>query len=468
MASKPKRSYLDSLQSVNDISTLIDALSGLSGGLSAFPPESLPFLESGFPSGDIRLDKLFSNIRVAIPPETARQMAELDRIRARLCGAFRKAGDDASVTRANRLNTCNDAYMIAQHVEEPRSVLVPYTCHQRYCPACARAASMKTWCRLHGYHSLFPQRVRQWNLKWITLTIVNPAYGNLRTSLLSMLKAFKNLKRPQNSTLFKSYIKGYLWNAEVSINLRARTWHPHIHLLVDAEYVPWTVLKHAWQTALSAQGLQGDAKVGEAYVLEQGKKIPLRNPTPAQAAKALLEVTKYVFKPFEIDRTPTTCVVELAEALHDQRLHGSDRTGTLSAPPPQKTVDYAILGGLGKMLGNYESPYWTDTEFQRELTNAMFTAHGALPVLARRYTHARYLIQGSFGPESVAEQSPSNTRPCRQPEQSPQLKPEHRPDASGRPKTRVRAKSTRASRQLERARNDLIGLPVSHAQSPRH
>jgi hypothetical protein len=104
---------------------------------------------------------------------------------------------------------------------QSRSVAVPIGCNHRLCPLCNafRAEHYRSRVR-----SLFEDIA---NPQLLTLTVPNcqrltsETIRVLRTRLRSFLR------------LHKGFLLGGVYSIEITFNREARTWHPHIHALVD-------------------------------------------------------------------------------------------------------------------------------------------------------------------------------------------------------------------------------------------
>lgn len=355
--------YLEALRQIRAGSALFASLGLPPNFLDSLTPEHIQCLKDGASTGDPRLDTAFRDIRRVIAPENAGNIASADRQRQFLMRVFFSSGSREDSKRRSRLGGCGRSHLVARN-EEGEVSLVPYACCLRVCTECARRISQDRYLNVLKHFSEHPRKL---SLRWMTLTIRNCAQGDLVSTIDALLLAFRSFRR--GAKVWSDTVEGYIWNLEVTWNNRSRTWHPHVHVVYDGTFLPWSKLKMSWQGYAKRRGLTGDGKMGSCYILrpefeptdyerdlgiEPSKttcKVSLTRQTasPRELAHCLAEVTKYNMKPFETETTPAKAILELTHALHNRRLHGS--CGTLTIPPaPKADSKWEILGGLQKVM----------------------------------------------------------------------------------------------------------------------
>lgn len=407
------QSYLNSLSQVKYILRILfafgvrdDALTHLLEKTQAAKPQFPP------PGGKrTRLDTTKSNIsrdtlekcREILPDDLAKQIAYHDQIRRRLCKIFNSATLPKWLKRANRVNSCQQAHMLfisGASEDKAETLVLPYCCNARFCPACSRERSLRTFNRV--LDRLEPEFLRSVpDLRWITFTIVNPQEGDLLPSIVDLLKGFRRLRSPHimngkrglQWNCWTESVDGYLWNLEISHNMKARTWHPHIHVIYAGDFIPWQELKIEWSKALRPTGRVGDIKIGEAYTTSlEGEHQAVREcANPRAAMDCLLEVCKYTLAPFESD-IPASCILELTDAIYNKRLFGSG--GDWRLPPEQNrnSIPYwALEGGLARCLQDPDS-LWTDKSYADSILLSCASSHPVWVQIVRNY-EAFYWIQ---------------------------------------------------------------------------
>ncbi|MCK4959097.1 MAG: protein rep [Planctomycetes bacterium] len=398
--------YLHDLFSIRDIGRILYAFGINDLALKPLLQKTSGPQTGSSPSGDRfpRLDTTYSNIRgdtlsemlLIIPPDLAKDFANHERISRHLSAIFLHEGTLKSIRRANRISACQQAHLLfCAKAPKPKTetCLVPYACNSRCCPVCTRAKSSSTFARVHDTLSNLFDR-RPIFIRWITLTVRNPPEGDLQHSICDLLKAFRRLRRPREMNgkrgrgwnCWTENVDGYIWNLEVTHNLKERTWHPHLHILYGGDFIYWKDLKIEWEKARRPTGRPGDIKIGEAYWKDDtGKKHRLDGSVDARdALECLMEICKYTLKPFE-SGIPASCVLELSDAVFNKRLFGSG--GDWALPPAQKRDEdpyWALQGGLAKTLRD-SANFWDDEEFGHSVLQSCASSRAQWLRVVRNY-----------------------------------------------------------------------------------
>ena len=275
---------------------------------------------------------------------------------------------------AKRLLSCQASWMVLRRINTEDISLLPVSCNTAPCPHCARTKSAILFHRAEEKFEKIASRV---SLRWMTLDIVNPKFGELLRSLNKILTAFREIRQAHNAwSSWHQHVKGYIWSAEITINHVARSWHPHIHLIFDGSFFPMEKMNADWRRALGTT--EARAIVGECYIKKDGKKIPLsaapqteiryhpdtndpilHDLRPENLLNVIAETTKYILAPLETEKTRPDQICELMFALHNKRLKGSG--GTLQIPGREKKNDYINLGGLQSVLDPTHPKYVDDS-----------------------------------------------------------------------------------------------------------
>ena len=133
------------------------------------------------------------------------------------------------------------------------AVAVPIGCNHRLCPLCNAHRAERYRSRVLALFGTLS------NPQLLTLTVPSPrnmsreVLDTLRTRLRAFLKAHKSL------------LKGGVYSIEVTYNSREKTWHPHVHILVDVNddrvKLPWQeFVERKWRLEF------------EWFLLTQGKR----------------------------------------------------------------------------------------------------------------------------------------------------------------------------------------------------
>ena len=288
-----------------------------------------------------------------IPPNFVRHALNHERVKRSVVGSILKCKHLAISKRrkfdpertAHRIDLCQTSHLVFRHSRE--FLIMPVPCLSPFCPSCSRRRALQ---RVDQIREQITPRKRKLDLRWITLTIRNTPLGTLNDTLDALLDAWKTLRRDdsyRNQTPWSSRVKGYLWTLEVTFNNRARSWHPHIHILFDGKFYPNEELSAAWNARLQRRGLEGRAIVGKAYFMDDRGHKHFLSGGPETTEKAITacleEVSKYTLAPVESRGTPAEAIAELAGALYGRVLRGS--VGTLALHKPLKVKKFWIKAG---------------------------------------------------------------------------------------------------------------------------
>lgn len=183
-----------------------------------------------------------------------------------------------------RFNECGQNAWLLQHKTRPDLVKISCTrCRHRLCPACARERGFIVRKNLD-----FLAKTANVRLKLITLTTVQ-VHTSLRDRLNHLQESFKQLRRLE---LWKRNVRAGAAIIEIKV-AKSGDWNVHLHILVDADYIPQPLLCAAWK-----------ACTGGAYITD------IR---PISTSNGVGYVTKYVSKP--LDQTVVTNPHRLEEYM---------------------------------------------------------------------------------------------------------------------------------------------------------
>jgi hypothetical protein len=129
--------------------------------------------------------------------------------------------------------------------------------------------------------------------RFMVLTVRNSRLGSLEKGLTELFEAFERLRHMK---LWKKKVTGAIMALEITYNAKKESWHPHLNVIFDGEYIPQALLSKTW----------GRCTRGKGYVTWIGRPRDLR------------EVFKYVVKLADIVSSPKA-VAELLRATRGKR-----------------------------------------------------------------------------------------------------------------------------------------------------
>lgn len=310
--------YLDALRTLPNLDILL-ALAGL------------------LPSGDLSdaLDKDLSNIREFAVDRMVLSLDRERRLRTGLAEAFRQAPTTWLQSRRRKLLSCHRAHLVgSRQIQDQalQAVIIPYACNTPACPTCSRSKSLAYFFRAYAALSKKLDGIN--HLSHLVCTVRNCPWGTLEDTLTRLLIAWQ---RFQHSAAWLEHVHGFFWGLEITINRRTKTWHPHIHALLHAEYWPKDQVKATWRKLLGRQRLVGNTHIKAA------------TSSTRTVAQAIHECTKYITPGFEEPGTAPEQLWELATSMHRIRRKGSGKT--MRIPGRAKPdVPFHIHGGLKALL----------------------------------------------------------------------------------------------------------------------
>lgn len=127
-------------------------------------------------------------------------------------------------------------------------------CHVRHCPVCQWRRSLRNTARFFSAIPTLAERFPTHRWLFLTLTVKNCKYDELRDTIKAMNAAWKRLIERKDWPA-----EGWLRSVEVTRNADDHTAHPHFHalLMVPASYFSRGYVKHEewvkrWRDALRA------------------------------------------------------------------------------------------------------------------------------------------------------------------------------------------------------------------------
>jgi hypothetical protein len=182
--------------------------------------------------------------------------------------------------------------------------LLPCYCDSVFCPTCAGRRALPLQKRILD-------RVRAGMDYWhLTVTVKN--WDSLTKKKLSgLIKQFAKLRK---NDLWDGRITGGVYSVECTYNVTEKTWHPHLHVLIETEgKLPFDwihKLKVAWR------GITGDSDV--LHLVPMYGKDKKGRKTRGVNMRALKELVKYVTKSAQFGGSPEL-VAEFMDAFKNTR-----------------------------------------------------------------------------------------------------------------------------------------------------
>lgn len=193
-----------------------------------------------------------------------------------------------------RLRTCGDEFMLnctsCGHVHRCEQA-----CHLKWCPVCARSRSAQ---RVAKYERAAAR------MKWplhVTLTRCN--VGEITRDHIRALK--RDCVRLRRTKLFRECVVGGLVSLELTNT--GRGWHPHLHLLIDCEWLSLTVRKPIRSDSRDRKAAKckaASAELERTWSKIIGQLLSSVKVRRCSGAEAVREVLKYAVKPSDLIDSP--------------------------------------------------------------------------------------------------------------------------------------------------------------------
>lgn len=140
-------------------------------------------------------------------------------------------------------------------------------CQFKLCPFCQQARSARAYAIYHRALGAVAEP------KMLVLTVKNSECGDLRSSLYQLGRCLRGFWRKS----LKKRARGALVAIEVTFNREQKSWHPHAHLLLDADFIEqkwiateWRKITHGWgQVVWIEQAKKGWERELLKYVTKQ-------------------------------------------------------------------------------------------------------------------------------------------------------------------------------------------------------
>lgn len=173
-----------------------------------------------------------------------------------------------SDARVRRFRECGAHAWILRDPNDPNRLRVAASkCHDRFCRPCANERARCIAANVHRH-------VGERRHRFVTLT-VRSTDRPLRNSLDHLYACFRRLRQTR---WWRDRVRGGAAFCELAYNTDRAQWHPHLHLLIDSDWLDQSQLSGAWHH------VTGDSFVVDVRLVRQ-------------SVHAVRYVTKYASKP---------------------------------------------------------------------------------------------------------------------------------------------------------------------------
>jgi hypothetical protein len=222
--------------------------------------------------------------------------------------------------RLEQFEKCRTLAFFAWHEPTGNVRVSSNACRMRWCPICSKAKEKAIAFELEKY-------IRQLKSpKFLTLTQKH-SNAPIDHQVKTLYDCFVKLRR---SKLFKKNVRGGIWFFQIKKSSKDELWHPHIHCLIDSDYM--------WHNDLSKLWLS---------ITMTSKIVDIRAvKTPEETSKY---VARYAARPSSLSSLQEDEQLALFDALHGRRLCGSFGSAHglhLTSPAKPDHSEYINLGSF--------------------------------------------------------------------------------------------------------------------------
>lgn len=239
---------------------------------------------------------------------------------------FYKKVDGTDVGKySNRLYECRTRAWFVRNSETGKVRIAAKQCRLRWCYHCSEARQQ-----------FITQAITPWwnSAKMPKLLTVTVKHSDdpLDEQIAFLYKAFVKLR---NRKLCKDAIRGGVWFFQITFNEKTEQWHPHIHALLDAEYMDHSFLKVAW------------SKITQGSTIVHIRAV--HNPD-----KTLSHNARYAARPSALLSIPEERWPDMYEAFKGRRICGTWGTAkkiSLRSKKPDEASKWKSIGGFRTVAG---------------------------------------------------------------------------------------------------------------------
>ena len=147
--------------------------------------------------------------------------------------------------RAKKVLACGKAYSFyVCHDCGEFCYLQEFRCDDRLCALCARARVSRL---LESYGKALKDLK---GARMVTVSMRSRPQGELKLAVKELWNAFTRLRHRK----LWEQVRGSIVSLEITWNDTDRTWHPHLHILVDSGFIVWQGLRDAWHEVTLGEG----------------------------------------------------------------------------------------------------------------------------------------------------------------------------------------------------------------------
>lgn len=222
------------------------------------------------------------------------------------------------------LDDCRTGAWFARNRITGKVRVLSSSCKLRWCPMCS---STRRW--------FLTQEVATWlksakKPKFLTLTLAHLT-SPLERQIVHLYKCFRKFRKLK---ILKQSVEGGVWFFQIKKSDTDGLWHPHLHCVIDSEYISKFDLSAAWAAVTITSNIIDIRKI-------------------SNCDNAAQEVARYASRPAMLEKFDEADRLELLESLHGRRLvgtWGTARSISLRPSKPPDAGDWINVGSWGLIV----------------------------------------------------------------------------------------------------------------------
>lgn len=219
---------------------------------------------------------------------------------------------------SDKLNDCRRFAWFIRHKETGKVRVASKQCRLRWCFHCSEARQQ-----------FITQAVKGWwneakRPKLLTLTLKHND-DSLQDQIDFLYKSFAKFR---NRKYVKDRTRGGVWFFQVTYNQKDKQWHPHLHVLLDSEFLDHTKIMQLWFKITKTSNVVHIRKVEDLD-------------------KTLSHNARYAARPSALLKIPEELWPDLFEAFNGRRIcgtYGDAREISLRPSKPEDAGSWLAIG----------------------------------------------------------------------------------------------------------------------------
>lgn len=220
---------------------------------------------------------------------------------------------------------CRTGAWFARNIKTGKVKILSSSCKLRWCPMCS---ATRRW--------FLTQQVSEWlktakQPKFLTLTIKHST-NLLDEQIQKLYNCFRSYRR---LNLIKRSVKGGVWFFQIHKSKNDGLWHPHLHCVIDSEWMDKYKLSAAWEVVTKDSNIINIKEVKDTETMAE-------------------YVARYSARPSVLKTLPIPDRLELMSCLHGRRLvgtWGTARAISLRPSKPPDSKDWKHIGYYRNIIG---------------------------------------------------------------------------------------------------------------------